>query len=99
MCQSKATRVIMKRPQGPPGPVSCMRIIDRYVIREVLWPFLLGLVVFTFILIIPFLIQYAEQFVSKGVPIVVVAQVMATLLPMSLSLSIPMSLLLGLLVA
>jgi LPS export ABC transporter permease LptG/LPS export ABC transporter permease LptF len=75
-----------------------MRIIDRYVIREVLWPFVIGLIVFTFILIIPFLIQYAEQFISKGVPALVVAQIMATLLPASLGLTIPMALLLGLLV-
>src|SRR5688572_11131702 len=75
-----------------------MRILDRYVIREVLWPFLIGLLVFTFMLIIPFLIEYAESFISKGVPIPVVLRVMATLLPATLSMTIPMSLLLGLLV-
>ena len=76
-----------------------MRIIDRYVIREVLWPFVIGLAVFTFILIIPFLIERAEEFISKGVSLSVVAQVIAMLLPAMLSLTIPMSLLLGLLVA
>jgi LPS export ABC transporter permease LptF/LPS export ABC transporter permease LptG len=76
-----------------------MRIIDRYVIREVLWPFVIGLLVFTFMLIIPFLIQYAESFISKGVAIPVVVRIIATLLPSSLALTIPMSLLLGLLVA
>ena len=76
-----------------------MRIIDRYVIREVLWPFVIGLLVFTFMLIIPFLIEYAESFISKGVPVPVVLRVMATLLPSALALTIPMSLLLGLLVA
>ena len=76
-----------------------MRTIDRYVIREVLWPFVIGLLVFTFMLIIPFLIEYAESFISKGVPMLVVLQVMATLLPSALALTIPMSLLLGLLVA
>ena len=76
-----------------------MRIIDRYVIREVLGPFVIGLLVFTFMLIIPFLIDYAESFISKGVPVLVVLRVMATLLPMALALTIPMSLLLGLLVA
>ena len=75
-----------------------MRILDRYVIREVLWPFVLGLLVFTFLLIIPFIIEYAESFISKGVPIPVVLRVMATLLPSVLALTIPMSLLLGLLV-
>jgi LPS export ABC transporter permease LptG/LPS export ABC transporter permease LptF len=76
-----------------------MRIIDRYVIREVLWPFVIGLLVFTFMLIIPYLIEYAESFISKGVPVPVVLRVMGTLLPGSLAVTIPMSLLLGLLVA
>ena len=35
------------------------RIIDRYIIREVVPPFLLALLVFTFILIIPFIIDLA----------------------------------------
>jgi LPS export ABC transporter permease LptG/LPS export ABC transporter permease LptF len=76
-----------------------MRLIDRYVIREVLWPFVIGLLVFTFMLIIPSLIENAEEFIAKGVPMLVVLQVMATLLPATLALTIPMSLLLGLLVA
>ena len=76
-----------------------MRIIDRYVIREVLWPFVIGLLVFTFMLIIPYLIDYAENFISKGVATLVVLRVMATLLPSTLALTIPMSLLLGILVA
>src|SRR5688572_25756238 len=76
-----------------------MRTIDRYVIREVLGPLLIGLLVFTFMLIIPYLIEYAENFISKGVPVSIVLRVMATLLPSSLALTVPMSLLLGLLVA
>ena len=76
-----------------------MRIIDRYVIREVLLPFFIGLSVFTFILIIPFLIQYAEDFIAKGVPILVVLRIMGTLLPQALALAIPAAILVGLLVA
>jgi lipopolysaccharide export system permease protein len=76
-----------------------MRTIDRYVIRQVLWPSAIGLLVFTFILIIPFLIDLAETFISKGVPMTDVVRVMVTLLPQALGLTIPMSLLLGLLVA
>jgi LPS export ABC transporter permease LptG/LPS export ABC transporter permease LptF len=60
---------------------------------------LIGLLVFTFMLIIPYLIEYAESFISKGVAITVVLRVMATLVPHILALTIPMSLLLGLLVA
>ena len=76
-----------------------MRRIDRYVIREVLGPLVIGLLVFTFMLIIPLMIEYAESFISKGVPALVVLRAMATLLPSALALTIPMSLLLGLLVA
>ncbi|MBI4263830.1 MAG: LptF/LptG family permease [Acidobacteria bacterium] len=76
-----------------------MRIIDRYVIREVLWPLVIGLLVFTFLLIIPYLIREAEQFIAKGVGTLVILRIVATLLPQALALTIPMSLLLGLLVA
>ena len=76
-----------------------MRLIDRYVIREVLLPFVIGLLVFTFMLIIPYIIELAEILIAKAVSTMVILQVMATLLPMALSLSIPMALLLGLLVA
>jgi LPS export ABC transporter permease LptG/LPS export ABC transporter permease LptF len=76
-----------------------MRIIDRYIVREVLLPFLISLSIFTFILVIPFLIQYAEDFIAKGVPVAVVFRVMATLLPQALALAIPSALLVGLLVA
>jgi len=64
-----------------------------------LGPFVIGLLIFTFILIIPFLIDLAENFISKGVPTAVVLQIMGTLVPQALGLTIPMSLLLGLLVA
>jgi LPS export ABC transporter permease LptG/LPS export ABC transporter permease LptF len=76
-----------------------MRIIDRYVIREVLWPFVIGLFVFTFLLIIPFLIKLAEDLIAKGVGVPVIVQLMVMLLPAQLALTIPMALLLGLLVA
>ncbi len=76
-----------------------MRTLDRYVIREVLAPFALGLLVLTFILIIPFIIAQAETMIAKGVPWLTVARVMMTLLPASLGLTIPMSLLVALLIA
>ena len=76
-----------------------MSIIDRYVIRQVLVPFVLGLLVFTFIFIIPEMMEYAETLVSKGVPATVIASLLVKLIPFSLSLTIPMSLLLALLVA
>ena len=76
-----------------------MRILDRYILRQMAWPFALGLVVFTFLLIVPQLMQYAEDYVSKGVSLWIVGRLVMTLLPYSLALTIPMSLLLALLVA
>jgi LPS export ABC transporter permease LptF/LPS export ABC transporter permease LptG len=76
-----------------------MRIIDRYVIRQVLLPFCMGVLVFTFVFIIRALIEYVEPLVAKGVSAPILARVLATLIPQALALSIPMSLLLGLLVA
>jgi len=76
-----------------------MSIIDRYVIRQVLLPFLLGLLVFTFIFIIPPLLEYAEGLVAKGVSGALVAGLIALLVPQALAITIPMSLLLALLIA
>ncbi len=76
-----------------------MRILDRYVIRQLLMPFGLGLLVFTFLFIIPEFMRYAERYIAKGAPISAVVQVILALLPMSLGLTIPMSLLMALLVA
>jgi LPS export ABC transporter permease LptF/LPS export ABC transporter permease LptG len=74
------------------------RIIDRYVIREIIPPFLLALLVFTFILIIPFIIDLAEDMIAKGVPAGTILKLAGTLIPQALALTIPMALLIGLLV-
>jgi LPS export ABC transporter permease LptF/LPS export ABC transporter permease LptG len=75
-----------------------MRIIDRYVVREILPPFVIALLVFTFVLIIPFIIDLAETMIAKGVPGGTILQLIITLLPQALALTIPMALLIGLLV-
>src|SRR5688500_20228858 len=76
-----------------------MSIIDRYVMRQVLMPFLLGLLVFTFIFIIPPLLQYAESLVAKGVSGPIIVGLISRLVPQALAVTIPMSLLLALLIA
>jgi LPS export ABC transporter permease LptG/LPS export ABC transporter permease LptF len=76
-----------------------MKTLDRYVIREILPPFVIAMLVFTFILIIPFIIELAEQMIAKGVPWPMLLRLMVTLLPSALALTIPMALLIGILVA
>src|SRR5262245_45603039 len=75
-----------------------MKILDRYVIRQILMPFVLGLLLFTFLIIIPELMRYAEQYIAKGAPTLTIIRLVIALVPMALGLTIPMSLLLGLLV-
>lgn len=75
-----------------------LKILDRYLIREIALPFLLGLVVLTFVLEIPPLLREAEALVAKGVEWRVVLRVLLTLLPQALALTIPMAVLLGILV-
>ena len=76
-----------------------MRTLDRYIIREIIPPFIIALLVFTFILIIPFIIELAEQMIAKGVPATTILWLTLMLVPMSLALTIPMALLIGILVA
>src|SRR5688572_4218278 len=76
-----------------------MKLIDRYLIREILPPFAIALLVFTFILIIPFILDLAEQLIAKGVAAPTVLRLAATLLPQALGLTIPMAFLIAILVA
>jgi LPS export ABC transporter permease LptG/LPS export ABC transporter permease LptF len=75
-----------------------LRILDRYLVREIALPFALALTVLTFILVLPPILVAGEDFISKGVEWSIVARAMATLLPQALSLTIPMAVLLGILV-
>jgi len=75
-----------------------MNLLDRYVLRQVLWPMAMALVAFTFLLMVPTLMVYAEDYFRKGVSRLVFVQLSVALVPMALATTIPISLLLGLLV-
>ena len=74
-----------------------LRITDRYILREVIPPFVLGLFVFTFLLMIPPIMTVAEDLIAKGVDTFTILRIMGTLLPQGLGVTIPMALLLGVL--
>jgi LPS export ABC transporter permease LptG/LPS export ABC transporter permease LptF len=75
-----------------------LKILDRYLIRETLLPFCLALLVLTFVLEIPPILEQGEQLIAKGVAWGTVGRVLLTLLPQALSITIPMAQLLGILV-
>ena len=75
-----------------------LKTIDRYVIREVVPPFILALLIFTFVLELPPVMQQLEQLLAKGVPWPTVGRIILLLSPQALGLTIPMALLVGLLI-
>ena len=74
-----------------------LRIFDRYLVREILAPFFLALVVLTFILLMPPILENAQQLIAKGVDVPTIAKILLTLMPQALSVTIPMALLYGIL--
>src|SRR5688572_6678547 len=74
------------------------KILDRYLVREIAIPFALALVVLTFVLMIPPILDRAQDLVAKGVELSVVFRALMLLAPQALCYTIPMSVLLGILV-
>jgi lipopolysaccharide export system permease protein len=74
------------------------KILDRYLVREILLPFSLVLIGLTFALEMPPILQQGEKLIEKGVHWPIVIQVLLTLVPQALGVTIPMALLLGILI-
>ena len=72
--------------------------LDRYVFKEVLWPFFLALLIFTFLLVLPPVMDRLENLLAKGVTWGIAVQMLWTLLPQALGLTIPMAVLVGILI-
>lgn len=76
-----------------------VRRLDRYVLKEILGPLVLGFLVYTFILLLRFLFQSAEMIIRRGLPWSTVGDLLLVTLPNIVVLTIPMSLLFGILIA
>lgn len=68
-----------------------------YLIGEVLPPFLVGLLTFTFILLIGRLLKLIELVISRGVPALQVGKLLALIMPTFLEMTVPMAFLLAIL--
>src|SRR3954462_15417451 len=90
MCQRMATRVIR-------CSLVALKILDRYLVREIVPPMLLALVGLTFVLMMPPIMQNLATLIAKGVSWSIILRVMLTLVPQALSVTIPMGLLYGIL--
>ena len=76
-----------------------IRILDRYIFREILTPFLLSMAALTLVLFLQRMFRLAELVVSKGATLSSTAKLFAYIMPGFLVLTIPMSFLVGTLTA
>jgi lipopolysaccharide export system permease protein len=72
-----------------------MRLLDRAILKEMTTAFLLGLMVFTFVLLTNKILRLVELIVNKGVGVLTVLELFLYVLPYSLVVTIPMSALLA----
>jgi len=75
------------------------RILSLYIIREITSLFLLGIMVFTLILLMGRLIKLTDLVISRGVPLADVSRMILYLMPSFLVFTIPMAFLLAVLLA
>ncbi len=76
-----------------------LRILDRYILKEVTPSFLLGIGVFTFVLLLNEILRLAQRLVTQSATASETAGILLNLLPSVLCLTIPMGFLLGVLIA
>jgi LPS export ABC transporter permease LptG/LPS export ABC transporter permease LptF len=75
------------------------RLVDRYIVREMLAPTGIGLLVFTFVLLIDQIPRLLAVLVARSADLSTIVRVFVNLLPSILAITIPMAFLLGVLLA
>jgi lipopolysaccharide export system permease protein len=75
------------------------KALNRYLISEILPPFFLGLLTFTFVLLIARILKLVELVVTRGVPVSQIGMLFALIVPTFLELTVPMAFLLAVLIA
>jgi LPS export ABC transporter permease LptF/LPS export ABC transporter permease LptG len=73
------------------------KLFDRYIIKEITPPFLIGLVVYSFVLLMNQILLLSELLIARGVPFKTVLDLLFYLIPSVLAFTVPMSVLMGIL--
>jgi lipopolysaccharide export system permease protein len=76
-----------------------IRILDRYIFREILVPFFLSMAALTLVLFIQKMFRLAELVISKGASVISIVQIFAYIMPTFFVITVPMSFLVGTLTA
>jgi LPS export ABC transporter permease LptG/LPS export ABC transporter permease LptF len=74
-----------------------LKFFDRYLLREISPPFFIGLLVYTFVLLMNQVFLLSELFIARGVDFPTVARIFLYLVPSALAFAVPMSVLMGIL--
>ncbi|MEW5801830.1 MAG: LPS export ABC transporter permease LptF [bacterium] len=75
-----------------------MKVLDRYILKQLIPPFVLGILVFTFVLLMGNILRLTDLIVNSQVSWTTVALLLFYLLPSLLVFIIPMSFLFGILI-
>jgi len=76
-----------------------LKVLDRYIITQMLNPIIFGILLFTFIFLIDFLVEKMDEILIKQVNILFILKLLAYQLPMILIYTAPMGVLLGTMLA
>ena len=71
------------------------KLFDRYILKEIISPFAIGLIAYTFVLLMNQILDMSELFIERDVPLQVVLVLLIYLIPAMMAFSLPMSVLLG----
>lgn len=74
-----------------------MKLFDRYILKEIAPPFLLGLMAYSFVLLMNQILLLSEMFIARGVALRDVLSLLVFLVPSVLAFTVPMSVLMGIL--
>src|SRR3972149_4932048 len=76
-----------------------LRLMDRYIFREVLTPFGLTLGTLMLVLLVDQLLRLVELLINKGVTFLIISKIFISILPAFLVIAIPVGVLIGVIIA
>ena len=71
-----------------------MKVLHKYLLKEMFLPFIFSLLVITFLLFVNFLIRAVDRFLGKGLDFFIIIEYLVLNLAWIIALSIPMAVLL-----
>lgn len=74
-----------------------IKFFDRYIIKEIVPPFFIGLLIYTFVLLMNQILQLSEIFITRGVAFKAAVTIFIHLVPSILAFTVPMAVLMGVL--